>query len=554
MAVHGFVDWKGNPINKKQHGGVRAACFIYFLAVMLNMAYVPNILTLVTYLHGTMHTGVASSSTIVTNFIGATCAFALLGAFLSDSYISRLTTIFIFGPFELLGFGLLALQAHFPSLHPPTCDPDAQSSNCRSVHGFNSILLYIALYTIALGEGCIRASLASLGADQFDTDDPVESRQWSSFFNWYTFGISSGAFSGLILIVWLEDNKGWDIGFAVGALLVLLGLLVLAFGFPYYRNQRPQGSPLTRVLQVFVVAFKNRKLTFPETLEDVKQEDTSQEEVIPQTKDFKFLEKASIYQGKAGGWSYCSINQVEETKIILRMIPVLISSIVAYITTPLLLTFSVQQGGTMNTRIGKIHIAPASLMLIPVTFQMIILVVYDQFFVPFARKITGYTSGITSLQRIGIGFLFMPISTCMAALVEMKRKHYAEEHGEPMSVFWLSMQFFILGINDVTNFVGLLEFFNGEVSRGMKSIGTAIFWCAIGLPSLLGSVLVNVVNKVSRNGDREGTGWLEGKTLNESQLDKFYWLMSVIGVIAFFNYLVWARKYVYRHNPRISVS
>lgn len=148
------------------------------------------------------------------------------------------------------GFGLLALQAHFPSLHPPTCDPDAQSSNCRSVHGFNSILLYIALYTIALGEGCIRASLASLGADQFDTDDPIESRQWSSFFNWFTFGISSGAFSGLILIVWLEDNKGWDIGFAVGALLVLLGLLVLAFGFPYYRNQRPQGSPLTRVLQV----------------------------------------------------------------------------------------------------------------------------------------------------------------------------------------------------------------------------------------------------------------------------------------------------------------
>ncbi|KAJ0977177.1 hypothetical protein J5N97_012651 [Dioscorea zingiberensis] len=287
MAIHGLVDWKDNPINKQKHGGVKAAGFIYFLVVMLNMAYVPNILTLVTYLHDTMHTGVASSSTIVTNFIGVTCAFALLGAFLSDSYITRFTTILIFGPFE---------------------------------------------------------------------------------------------------------------------------------------------------------------------------------------------------------------------------------------------------------------------------FLMIILVIYDRLFVPFARKITGYSSGIMSLQRIGIGFFFMPISTCIAALIEMKRKHIVEENGDPISVFWLSVQFFILGINDVTNFVGLLEFCNGEVSRGMKSIGTAIFWCVIGLPSLIGSFLVGIVNTVSRNGDEEGTRWLEGNTLNESQLDKFYWLLSVIGFIAFLNYLFWARKYVYRHNPRISVS
>ncbi|KAJ0977178.1 hypothetical protein J5N97_012652 [Dioscorea zingiberensis] len=501
MAVHGLVDWKGNPINKQKHGGLKASGFIYFLVVMLNMAYVPNILTLVTYLHDTMHTGVASSSTIVTNFIGVTCAFALLGAFLSDSYITRFTTILIFGPFEFLGFGLLALQAHLPSLHPPSCDINAQSHNCQRLHGFNSILLYLGLYTIALGEGCVRATLASLGADQFDSDDPVESRQWSSFFNWFTFGISLGAFTGLLLIVWIENNKGWDIGFAVCSLLVLLGLLVLVFGFPFYRNQRPTGSPLTRIFQVFVAAFRNRKLTFPETLEDVKQEDTSELEMIPQTKDF-----------------------------------------------------NVQQGGTMNTKLGKISISPASLMVIPVTFQMIILVIYDRFFVPFARKITGYSSGITSLQRIGIGYFFMPISTCIAAFIEMKRKHNVEENGEPMSVFWLSMQFFILGINDVTNFVGLLEFCNGEVSRGMKSIGTAIFWCVFGLPSLIGSFLVRIVNTVTRNGDEEGTGWLEGNTLNESQLDKFYWLLSVIGFIAFLNHLFWARKYVYRHNPRISVS
>lgn len=59
-------------------------------------------LNLVTYLHGTMHMGVSSSATTVTNFIGATSGFALLGAFLSDSYITRSRTILLFGPLEFL--------------------------------------------------------------------------------------------------------------------------------------------------------------------------------------------------------------------------------------------------------------------------------------------------------------------------------------------------------------------------------------------------------------------------------------------------------------------
>lgn len=146
--------------------------------------------------------------------------------------------------------GLLALQAYLPSLHPPPCNIEAELSNCEEVHGFNTVILHIGLYTWAFSEGCIRACTPSLGADQFDHEDPSESRQQSSFFNWFTFGISLGGFIGLILIVWLENYKGWDIGFGVCALLILLGLLIVATGLPFYRNQVPEGSPLTRILQV----------------------------------------------------------------------------------------------------------------------------------------------------------------------------------------------------------------------------------------------------------------------------------------------------------------
>lgn len=62
---------------------------------------------MVTYLHGTMHMGVSSSATTVTNVFGATAGFAMIGAFLSDSYITRARTILLFGPLEFLVFNHL---------------------------------------------------------------------------------------------------------------------------------------------------------------------------------------------------------------------------------------------------------------------------------------------------------------------------------------------------------------------------------------------------------------------------------------------------------------
>ena len=148
------------------------------------------------------------------------------------------------------GYGLLALQAHVPSLHPPPCNIEAELSNCKEVRGWDATLFYTALYVSAFGEGCMRACVPSLGADQFDHEDPSESRQQSSFFNWFTFGISFGGFLGLIFMVWLENYKGWDIGLGLSSILILLGLLVVAAGLPFYRNQVLEGSPLTRILQV----------------------------------------------------------------------------------------------------------------------------------------------------------------------------------------------------------------------------------------------------------------------------------------------------------------
>ncbi|PUZ47768.1 hypothetical protein GQ55_7G192800 [Panicum hallii var. hallii] len=547
MAIGGFVDWRGNPIKREVHGGVRAAWFMYFLTVATNMVNVPILLNLVTYLRGTMHMGVSGSATTVTNFVGATSGFSLIGAFLSDSYITRSKTILLFGPLEFLGYGLLALQAHVPSLHPPPCNIEAELSNCKEVRGWNATLFYTALYISAFGEGCMRACLPSLGANQFDHEDPSESRQQSSFFNWFTFGISFGGFVGLIFMVWLENYKGWDIGLGLSAILILLGLLVVAAGLPFYRNQVPEGSPLTRILQVLVVAFRNRRFELCEELEEAQESSAERgsTKVLSQTNSLKFLDKACINHGNEGAWSLCSMMKVEETKIVLRMLPLFVSSMIGYVSNPIIFTFTVQQGGMTNTRLGKIHVSPATLFIIPITFQMVMLAIYDRFIVPFLRKRTGYSNGITHLQRIGIGFASMVLASIIAAVVERKRKEDAVQ----MSLFWLVPQFFLLGVSDVTSFPGLLEFFNSEAPRGMKSIATALFWCEIGLASLLATFLVQVVNRATRHGHKGG--WLEGTSLNNSHLDLFYWVVAVVGLLGFVNYLYWAKKYVYHQDPRI---
>ncbi|KAF8703542.1 hypothetical protein HU200_032356 [Digitaria exilis] len=530
---------------------------MYFLTVVTSMVNIPVLLNLVTYLRGTMHMGVSGAATTVTNCVGATSGFALIGAFLSDSYITRSKAILLFGPLEFLGYGLLALQAHVPSLHPSPCNIEAEPSNCKGVRGWNATLFYAALYISAFGEGCIRACLPSLGADQFDPEDSYESGQQSSFFNWYTFGISLGGFVGLIFMVWLENYKGWDTGFGLSAILILLGLLVIVAGLPFYRNQVPEGSPLTRILQVLVVAFRNRTFELREELEETQESSAERgsTKVFSKTNSLKFLDKACINHGKVGAWSLCSTTKVEETKIVLRMLPLFLSSMIGYISNPIIFTFTVQQGGITNTRLGKIHVSPATLFIIPITFQMVMLAVYDRFIVPFLRRRTGYASGITHLQRIGIGFASMILASVIAAVVERKRKEAAVQMSlfwlTPqffMSLFWLIPQFFLLGVSDVTSFPGLLEFFNSEAPRGMKSIASALFWCVLGLSSLLATFLVKIVNRVTRHGDRGG--WLEAASLNNSRLDLFYWVVAVVGLFAFLNYLFWAKMYVYRHDPR----
>jgi hypothetical protein len=151
-----------------------------------------------------------------------------------------------------------------------------------------------------------------------------------------------------------------------------------------------------------------------------------------------------VDDGDKRKWSQCTVTQVEEAKIILRMVPIFLSSILAYIPFSLLLSLTVQQGGTMDTHLGAMNIPPGSLFVVPIVFQVLILVVYDCAVVPWLRRVTGYAGGVTHLQRVAVGFICSAAALAIAAVVEGRRRRRASAGDPPMSAFVLTPQYLMI--------------------------------------------------------------------------------------------------------------
>ncbi|XP_074304370.1 protein NRT1/ PTR FAMILY 4.4-like [Silene latifolia] len=536
----------------KEHknGGTKAALFVYGVTLLENMAYLSNIFSMITYFNGYMNFGLVKSATTLTNFVGAVNLLSLVGGFVCDTYLSRYKATFLFGVIEILGYGILALQAHFNNLRPFPCKnivPD-RTSQCEPASQQQQAMFFAGLYLFALGTGAIKAAISSLGGDQFDENDPYEALQLSSYFNWLMFSITLGACIGVTVMVWISDNIGWDKSFGLCILLVVIGLCILGSGCKKYRHNTPKGSPIVRLLQVFVVAVRNRSLPAPEDgqkLHEIYGTTGQESELLHRTDQFRFLDKAAIVT-EVAPWKTCTITQIEEAKIMLRMLPLILSTIFMNTCLAQMQTFSVQQTLTLNRRLGCFNIPGPSIQFIPLFIMVISLPLYDKIFVPFARKMTGIPSGIRPLQRVGVGLVLSIITMTIAGFIETKRKNLAYRVDMvdttdplPMTMFWLAPQFGIFGLADMFTMVGLLEFFYSESSTRMKSLGMSIAFSSLAFGYLLSSVVVEVVDNVTG-------GWLASNNLNRDKLNYFYWLLAGLSLVNFGFYLMCSSWYKYK--------
>ncbi|KAK9698753.1 hypothetical protein RND81_08G128500 [Saponaria officinalis] len=556
-------DYKGLPANRSKTGGWISSAMILGVETCERLITLGIAFNLVTYLTGVMHLGNAVSANTVTNFLGTSFMLCLLGGFVADTFLGRYLTIAIFATVQALGVTILTISTIIPNLRPPSCPQN--SSTCIPANGTQLGVLHLALYLTALGTGGLKSSVSGFGSDQFDDKNEGERARMTTFFNWFYFIVSIGSLAAVTILVYIEDNLGRKWGYGICACAIVVCIIVFLSGTKRYRFKKLAGSPLTQFAAVFVAAWNKRKFQVPSdtsqlfNVDDISETSVKLKQKLPHSKQFRFLDKAAIRvpeidndTTKASKWNLQTLTDVEEVKMILRMLPIWATTIEFWTIHAQMTTFSVSQAVTMDRHIGsKFQIPPASMTAFLIASILATVPIYDRLIAPIAAKLFKNPQGLTPLRRVGVGLFLATIAMAVAALTEIKRLHVAESNGKvhdknailPMSVFWLIPQFILTGAGEAMIYAGQLDFFLRECPKGMKTMSTGLFLSTLALGFFLSSVLVSLVNSAT-----SGTHpWL-ADNLNEGRLYNFYWLLGIISLVNFVFFVLASRWYVYKEK------
>ncbi|KAJ3690496.1 hypothetical protein LUZ61_019660 [Rhynchospora tenuis] len=534
---------------KRKQGGFRTMPFILACDICDRFATTGFNANMITYLTRQIHMPMVQASNTITNFSGTSSLTPIIGGIMADSFAGRFWGITVGSILYLFGMITLTVSAVFPSLHPPPC---AEHQQCRQASSGQLFILYISLLFTAIGSGGIRSCVVPFGADQFEfngTQTTVK-KGWN-FFNLYFFANGLTSLLALTLMVYIQDNVGWGLGFGIPAAVMGLSVVVFVVGYPLYINVLPGGSPLTRLCQVVVAAFKKRNAVRPDDASLLYQDkeldaDLSLTGRLLHTEELKFFDRAAIVTdgdmlapGKPNLWRLSTVHRVEELKSLIRLLPIWAMGIILTTSSSHNNTFAIQQAHIMDRHLSHHFQFPAaSISIFTVMVMLLGLIIYDRLFVPFVRRFTKHPSGINYFMRMGIGLTINMLGNVSAALVERKRKDAMNLHGESISVFWLVPQFAIHGLSEAFYSVGHMEFCYDQAPESMRSSATALFWLSISLGNYLGTALVTIVH----NSTKKRVDWLQDD-LNKGKLDSYYWLVVILQIFNLGIYVLCAKYY-----------
>jgi peptide/histidine transporter 3/4 len=407
---------------------------------------------------------------------------------------------------------------------------------------------YGALYTMAIGAGGTKPNISTFGADQFDDFDAREREAKASFFNWWMFRSFTGGLVAVLVLVYVQENVGWGVGYTIPTAGLALSLLLFYVGTPFYRHKPVRrdtaAGPARQVGSVFRGAFANRSHSLPIDAGELHEHNTAWyaaagKRRLHHTPALWFLDRAALRpptdkDNQDTGRRPCTVTEVEEVKLIVSMIVVWLTTLVPCTIWAQVKTLFVKQGTTLDRTIAGVRVPAASLGSFITVSMLLSIPVYDRVLVPLARRRTGDPRGITLLQRLGVGCALQVLLVACAYDVEVRRMRVIRERAVrgagdtvPMSILWMLPQYVVMGVGDVFNSVGILEFFYDQSPDGMRSLGTTFFTSGVGVGNFLNSLLVTLVDRATRGG---GRNWI-GDNLNDSHLDYYYVFLLLLSVL-----------------------
>ena len=157
---------------------------------------------------------------------------------------------------------VLTFTSLVPNLRPPPCTADQITGQCIPYSYSQLYVLLSGLFLLSVGTGGIRSCSVPFSLDQFD-DSTEEGREGSrSFFSWYYTTHTIVQLVSMTLVLYVQNNISWGIGFAIPTVLNFFALLLLFVGTGSYVFVKPEGSVFSGVFKVLVSASKKRNARF----------------------------------------------------------------------------------------------------------------------------------------------------------------------------------------------------------------------------------------------------------------------------------------------------
>ncbi|PWA98344.1 proton-dependent oligopeptide transporter family [Artemisia annua] len=504
---------------------------------------VPN---MILYLMSDYKISVAKGTNILFLWTAASNFAPVLGAFLSDSYLGRCSVMDTGeGSLAMANNNGSTLQGHLLRNFPKVYEI------CEQALALSFAFLIFAFIFISMGSGGVRPCSLAFGAEQIDNKNNVNNdRALESFFGWYYAAGATAVLIAFTGIVYIQDHAGWRIGFGIPAILMLLSTLLFFVASKLYVKMKVKKSLFTSFLQVIVVAYKNRKLPTKSPNADGWYYHKDSLDSLP-TKRLRFLNKACIIQNQkdltsdgiaTDPWSLCTVEQVEELKALIRVLPLWSSGIMMSINVSQS-SFPVIQASTMDRHMGSSFQIPAgSFAFFTIAVLALWVVLYDRVIIPFASKIRGKPVHISVKLRMGIGLVISTMAVVVSAIVERARRKQAIQQGlannpqavVAMSAMWLIPQYCLHGLAEAFSAIGQNEFYYSEFPKSMSSIAASLFLLGMAFANLLASLILSTVENVTKKGDKEG--WI-ATNINQGRYDSYYWVLAIMSFVNLFYYL-----------------
>lgn len=272
---------------------------------------------------------------------------------------------------------------------------------------------------------------------------------------------------------------------------------------------------------------------------------------------YRFLNKACIISDPqqnfsdderiTDSWSLCTVHQVEELKAVLKVIPLWSTGVMMSVTMnqP---SFPVLQAGSMDRHVTSGFEIPAGSFGIFAVISVVLWVaLYESFVLPLASKIMKKPVRLTTKQRMGAGIFVSFLSVVVSAVIENIRRQIAIKQGlidDPkgtvnMSAMWLIIPNCLIGIAEVFNAIGQIEFYLSEFPRSMSSIASTLQGLGTCGGSLLATFIFNSVDRVTSSGGKQS--WVSSN-INEGHYDYYYSVLAGLSILNLLYFLLcsWA--------------